>query len=109
MITKVGIFVFHGFAFMAFFAGVFTLLDAASIPGNYRLYNASAVQITQVYSEATFEVMKAIGYLLVATFIEIALYVGYPRTDTNIETVKKTTETTKQMVAKIGGMIQKAR
>jgi len=104
--VKIGIYIFHVIAFLAFVAGVFALFNAAGVPGSYRLYSASAPQITQVYSEGIFEMLKAIAYLLVATFIEIALYVGYPQKKPEMQTVQKDVAATRSMVSKIGVMLQ---
>jgi len=106
--TKIGIFVFHGIAFFTFFAGVIALFYAMGVPGQYSLYNASAPQITQVYSEAIFEMLKAVAFLLVALFIEVALYIGYPRENKDLESVKQDTAATKFMISKMGKMLQRS-
>lgn len=108
MFTKIGIIVFHVLAFLAFIAGVISFFQATNIPGGYYLSSASAVQVTQVYSEATFVMLRAIAYILIALFIEVAIYVGYPQPNSDLLAIKENTAATKNIVSRIGGMLQKS-
>jgi hypothetical protein len=53
--------------------GIFTFFSASAFPGEYSLYDASAVQITQVYSEATFLMLKAVTLFVLAAVLQIAI------------------------------------
>ena len=106
--SRMVVYFFHGIAVIAFLAGCLAVMDANSVPGSYRLYSASAPQVTQVYTEATFEMLRAIAYLLVAIFIEIAIFVGYPQNTKEMKVVKDDIAATRNMVSKIGGMVQRA-
>jgi hypothetical protein len=53
--------------------GVFTFFSASGFPEQYSLYDASAVQITQVYSEATFLMVKAIALLALVAVLQISV------------------------------------
>lgn len=109
MLRKIGIALFQLLSMIAFTVGFIYLLNAASIPGSYRLFNASAVQITQVYSEATHTALLGLGYLLVAIFIQLALYFGYPRENTQISDLHDEVFELKKLVGRIGSMLQKHR
>lgn len=107
MIRKIGIVILQLLATIAFVAGLISLFEAINLPGSFRLGSASAVQITQVYSEATYIMLRAIAYMLTAVFIQIALHVGYPPANPQLAEVQKNTRATRTMVSKLGAMLQK--
>lgn len=57
---------------VALLAGIGALVYAFTTPGRYALIEASAIQITQVYAEATLYAVIAVGILLVAVVLQAA-------------------------------------
>lgn len=55
------------------FAGIFLLFRAVTAPAGFPLSMASAVQITQVYTEAIYYGILAIGAFMLAGILLIAL------------------------------------
>ena len=107
MVRKITKVIFSLFSLLAFMAGVLTLFYAAGIPGRYNLYSASAVQATQVYSEATYSVLLALGYLLTAVFIQLLIYFDAAGEKSQIQSMSNEVHETRIMVGRIGGFLQK--
>lgn len=63
-------------AFIALAWGIITFIAALQIPGRYSLYDASAVQATQVYTEAAFIMLQAIALFLFAGVMQLAILVS---------------------------------
>lgn len=53
--------------------GIITFLSALTLPGRYSLYSASAPQITQIYTEATFVMAQAIALFTFAGALQISI------------------------------------
>lgn len=107
MLKKLINFIFQLLAALAFFAGLFQLLYAASIPGSYGLFRASAVQITQVYSEATYTVLLGVGYLLVAIFIQLILSFDNSHESRQLSNLHREVFVLKRLVSHIATLLQK--
>jgi hypothetical protein len=60
---------------IALFWGVITFFTALMFPGRYSLYDSSAVQVTQVYSEATFLMVQAIALFVFGGVLQVAVLV----------------------------------
>lgn len=90
----------------AFILGVITFLYAASVPGRYNLYSASAVQISQVYSEATYHALMGIGAILIALFIQLISHFDAPNRNPQLTAIASELEETKKLVARVGALIQ---
>lgn len=58
---------------VALAGGAFLLFRAITYPGGFPLTGASAVQITQVYTEAMYYGILAIGAFMIAAILLIAL------------------------------------
>lgn len=97
------------FSAIAFIAGSLTILYAASIPGRYNLYSASAVQISQVYSEATYHALMGIGAILIATFIQLLSHFDAPGSNPQLTAIATELGETRKLIARIGTMIWESR
>ncbi len=53
---------------VAFGAALVFLYDAVTLPYRFNLFDASAIQITQVYSEATYNAVMVVALMVVALF-----------------------------------------
>jgi hypothetical protein len=71
--------IFHVLSLLAFCAGLMKLFTAAIVPSNYVLSGASAVQVTQVYSEATYTVLIAMAFFVCGASIQLMLYLDDSR------------------------------
>jgi hypothetical protein len=58
---------------VALLAGLALLGIAFTTPGKYALTNASAIQASTVYAEATYYAVMAVGVLLFAILLTVAL------------------------------------
>lgn len=72
---KIIVIVLRLISFIAIFAGIIDMLNASQHPNSYQLWNASAVQVTQVYTEAMFMMLEAIALFLFAIAIHVVLIV----------------------------------
>jgi hypothetical protein len=70
---KIGYIIIELLAFILALVGAVSLYNAYAIPQQYSLFNASAIQITQVYSEASHSALFAIGCFVAAAFLELTL------------------------------------
>lgn len=74
MIRSIVTSLFRVLSLLAFGGGLVQLGLAILTPRNYVLTSASAVQITQVYSEATYTAALAVGLLMTAAVIQLFLH-----------------------------------
>lgn len=63
-------------AFIALVWGGVTFFTALTFPGRYSLYGASAPQMTQVYTQATFLMVQAIALFVFAGVMQLAIMVS---------------------------------
>lgn len=62
----------HLVAAVALIAGAYFVFQALATPGKYPLSSASAVQATQVYTEAMYYALVATALFLLGILIEVA-------------------------------------
>lgn len=106
IVRQFGIAFFQLLSVLAFIAGVGYFFSATGTPGQYRMYSASAVQITQVYAEATYYAILSAACIMMGIFIQIALFVGYPRSDETLAEIRKDAAASRSMLGKIGKLMQ---
>lgn len=95
----------HFVAAGAVIGGTIQLLMALVGPNNYYLAGASAVQITQVYSELTYMALTAIGFFLVAILLEFVVYAGKANTADDNDSVVLNIEETNRLLRQIENML----
>lgn len=66
--------IFQTLSLLAFGAGVAHLFMAIVALRSYSFGNASAIQVTQVYSELTYTVLVAIAFFVCGAFIQMMIY-----------------------------------
>lgn len=72
---NIGNAVMQFFSALALLWGIVTFFAALMFPGSYSLYNASAPQVTQVYSQATFLMAQAIALFVFVGVIQLVILV----------------------------------
>ncbi len=66
--------VLHIISAMLLLWGIMLLFFAFQVPGKYLLYDASAMQMTQVYSEGIFVAVKAIAIFILVMVLQIMVF-----------------------------------
>ncbi|MGB1287152.1 MAG: hypothetical protein ACPG7F_11505, partial [Aggregatilineales bacterium] len=56
--------------------------------------------------QAMFIMMEAVAFLLIAIFIEIALYVGYPRQNEEMKNMQRDMASIRKMLTNVTAMMQ---
>jgi hypothetical protein len=107
MLRKIGTIIFQIISLLALTAGVFTLIIAAGVPSKYSLYDASAVQVSQVYSEATYTALMALGFLLLSAVIQLMLYFTHQQENTDFKSLNHDISQLRRMVALITDIMRK--
>ena len=107
MVRKIANGIFQIFSLLALIAGVFTLMIAAGIPTKYSLYSASAIQISQVYSEATYTALMALGFLLLSAVIQLMLYFTHQKENLDLKAMSHDVSQLRRVVALISDIIRK--
>jgi len=105
MFRKIMDAIFHLIAAGALVWGVFQFLMVATTVSSYNLRDASAVQVTQVYSEATYYVASAAALFLLAILLEVVVYVGKADARQDNAEVVKTIEKTNDLLRQIGRVL----
>jgi len=96
---------FHLVSAAALIWGAVLLFTAVTEPNNYYLRDASAVQVTQVYSEATYYAVTAAALFLLALLLEVVIYVGRPSGAADNANVVQSVEETNRLLRQIGRVL----
>lgn len=74
MVKKITRGFFNFVSVIAFIWGFGLIIASINTPGQYRMFSSSAVQATQVYSEAIMYALQGCGLILFALFIYLNMH-----------------------------------
>jgi hypothetical protein len=100
--------ILHLISAIALIWGISLLMAALAMPGQYRLFTASAPQITQVYTEATYYAVEACAMFLLALLLQFAIFAGKSAQGTSPDTldaISKNTEETNRVLRQLGKVL----
>lgn len=98
---------FHLLSLVSLLSGVFSLGLAATITGRYFMDTASAVQITQVYSEGIYTALLGIGSLLITLVIQVMIYVSDPQPKAELTEVRTDVAEIRRVLGLTANMVRK--
>ena len=107
LIKKIGNGIFNFLSFIAFFWGTGLILTSIFTPSQYALRSASAVQITQVYSEAMMYGLQGIGLILFSIFIYMNLNISKTSDNSQLDVVVSNTSRTNTLLTNLGKALTK--
>lgn len=91
---------------IGFLLGIGYFISATSTPGSYRLYEASAIQASQVYTMALYYAVLSVSCFLFGIFLQVVLYFGNYYNNPKLESIEEEAVGIRVTLNKVGRVLQ---